>query len=470
MNFSFDALKLIRLTVLCAVLCAVSSGAPRALAQDDCDDPKPHVEATPSPVPPKDWSPGPGIGVVVDENGKQLLDEDDNPIFDGRITAPVDSTDPNGPTQAYVKSKGLLSCAVESATDMDKWTQDDGDPCTPDSGHEADIVTYSWSASGGSFSGPTDGTSAQWKAPASSGAFTITCTIDDQPTALKQDDPATTENEAETGSRDDSPVIRSCVVIVPHLSLSVGKPVVAIGAVDNTAHQTSFSVTSSGPDGQAVGGVEVDLPVIVSGGWGPHEIRTAKVEMFARSTGSDGKAGGVFTSGNRQETTFLQIKVNPFAYDESSAVSVVGIEQVWNQLSDEDTWSYDPYFDYDVASTITFNMAYERKSVWEPIPGHSLEPQVSSISGYEWNPDIGEDWDDDGLPDGEYELVDYSADDEDDSGFNYWKGLVTWGGVTDNGGSYSVDQTIWWDEDFETDYVYFWMWDNNSYGPNGAED
>lgn len=469
MNFSLNPAKLYRLPLLCVLLCAVASGAPRAVAQDDCDDPKPHVEATPKPVPPKDWSPGPGIGVVVDEKGKQLLDEDDKPIFDGRMTAPVDQTQPNVPTQVLVRGKGKLACAVEEATDMDTWTQDDGDPCTPDSGHESDIVTYKWTADGGEFIGGTDGRTAQWQAPSAPGSYAIYCTINDKPTALVQDDPTTEADEAETGNRDDYLIIRSCNAIVPNLILGSLEPIVAIGAVDNAAHKTKFTVSAYGPAGERLSGVDVIVPIIASGGRGPRHAITAKVEMDSYTTDDAGLVSGTFTSGNRQEDTILQIKSDPFDPD-SILFSTLIIAQVWSQLDDEESWSYDPYFDYNVPSTVTFNMAYYRGGEQIPIPGHSLEPLVSSISGYEWNPYIGDDWDGDGFPDGEYELVKYKDDDDDMSGFNWWKNQVEWGGVTDNGGSYSVDQTVWWDDDFITDFVRFWMWDNDAYGPNGAED
>jgi hypothetical protein len=81
----------------------------------------------------------------------------------------------------------------------------------------------------------------------------------------------------------------------------------------------------------------------------------------------------------------------------------------------------------------------------------------------------GEDWDDDGSPDGDYQGATYSIDDADSSGYDAWSGLVEWGGVSESDGTYTASQTIKYDEDFEMDSVYFWLWDNDSYGKDGAK-
>lgn len=53
--------------------------------------------------------------------------------------------------------------------------------------------------------------------------------------------------------------------------------------------------------------------------------------------------------------------------------------------------------------------------------------------------------------------------------YDNWSGLVSWGEVSEDDGTYSADQTVEFDEDFELDSVYFKLVDNNSYDENGAE-
>lgn len=114
-------------------------------------------------------------------------------------------------------------------------------------------------------------------------------------------------------------------------------------------------------------------------------------------------------------------------------------------------------------------MAYNRGGGEVNITGHSMEPETTSISGIEWDPEKGEDWDGDGSPDGGYKDATYNIDDPDSTGYDNWSGLVEWGGVSESDGTYTVSQTIKYDEDFELDSVYFWLWDNDSFGKDGAE-
>jgi hypothetical protein len=458
----------------CLIALLLGTGASLSYAQDGCSNPPPHVEATPGPTPtlaPPVWDAGLGIGVVADSDGTQATTsgpppEGGQPLFDGRMTAPEDQTDEEA-DPAKVQVGKWLSCAVEDASDSDHWSQEDGQPCkTNPDGIEDDGVHYTWTATGGSFEGPLDnegnptqvssiqGQGAKWIAPMTPGKYTISCTIDDTPTPA--DDPNT--EAVETGNRDDDAITRSCVVTVYSFSLRFLESEVAVGAVNNAAHQATYEISAS--DGtDPVADVEVDEPSILEGtGLGPNDESTASCVKLDDKTDALGKATGTFTSGNRVVPTTI-------IYEGAQA----SINQVWSDLSDEEAWVFDPYFDYDVASPITFNMAYSRNGNRVSISGHSVEPATTAISGYEWDEDIGEDYDEDGLPDGDYKVVSYSGEDEDTTKFDEWSGLVEWGTVSDNDGSYVVDQTINLDEDFVLDSVYFWMWDNNSYGPAGAE-
>lgn len=237
---------------------------------------------------------------------------------------------------------------------------------------------------------------------------------------------------------------------------------VAIGAKENEAHQSPFTLTATDIDGP-VAGIEVSQPEVTEGGLGPHDGVTASVEMDGGSTtDGDGKVTGKFTSGNRLQSTQIGIK-----RDEIVVLSA-SIEQVWNALGDE-AWSYEPYFYYDESSDIEYRMAYNRDGGEVKITGHSMEPETTSISGYEWDYNAGEDWDEDGSPDGDYKDSTYSIDDADSTGYDAWSGLVEWGGVSEIGGTYTASQTIKYDEDFELDSVYFWLWDNDSFGKDGDE-
>lgn len=257
---------------------------------------------------------------------------------------------------------------------------------------------------------------------------------------------------------NDRSVTDNATLLVYALSMRFLKEKVAVGAVDDEAHQAGFEIRATDADGDGVSGVEVNEPQVTSGGRGPESGISAIVEVDGGTTDDEGRVQGTFTSGNRTETTTIAVEGGPSA----------SISQVWSELSDEETWEFEPYFDYDEASTITFNMAYTRDGQQVPITGHELEPTTTAISGFEWNPDIGEDWDEDGTVDGDYETASYSEDDEDTSGFDEWSDLVEWGSVSEDEGSYTADQTIKWDEDFIVDSVYFWMWDNSSYGPDGS--
>lgn len=104
----------------------------------------------------------------------------------------------------------------------------------------------------------------------------------------------------------------------------------------------------------------------------------------------------------------------------------------------DDAWSYEPYFYYDESSDIEYRMAYNRDGGEVNITEHSMEPETTSIIGYEWDYSAGEDWDEDGSPDGDYSHETYSKNDADSSGYDAWSGLVEWGGVSESEGAWKA--------------------------------
>ena len=374
------------------------------------------------------------------------------------MTAPQNQTVVN-PKTPNVKPGCRLKCALECATDSDAWTQEDYLPCEDNpSGTSGDDLTYTWTCSGGTFEGPSQtqvssvkGQSAKWKAPTTPGRYTISCTIDDKP--LPADDPET--DETETGDRNDDAITRSCTVVVYSLSLSFVDAEVAAGNVDNDGHKATYAIHAS--DGQnPVPGVKVPTPTIKSGGLGPDSGVTASCTNDGEGeaeTGEDGKATGKMLSGHRTQATVIEIE------DEGASASV---NQVWN--SHPDPWTFDPYFDYDVPSTVTFKMSYSLGA----IAGHSMSMENTSISGWELVP-ASYDFDGDGELDDAYWPETFARDDEDLSGWSAYQGLSEWGNVSDEDslGTYQVNQTIWWDDYFIVDNVEFDIIDDITYGLQG---
>ena len=430
------------LSLFLALACALAF-APATHAQDACGDTTPNAEATPKPERPKHWSPGTAIGVEADKNGIAIT----GAPLGGQMVAPQDQTKtPYDPEKVVVSPGEEIGASVSEASDTDTWIHElaEGeapDPCGNDHGTGKDELTYTWSANGGTFTGGTSGTSTKWKAPRTPGNYTLTCKIDDV-AALQG---------GETGSRDDDAVTRSCTVIVPSISIRFTQSTLAIGSKDNDAHKAKFEVTASDAAGVPLAGVEVGTPEVVAGGLGPHDEVTASVEMETSVTDSAGKAKGKLKSGNRLETTTIQIKDDPD--DPNSGGPSASAEQKWNSLGD-DAWSYDPYFYYGESSDIEYRMAFNRDNGEENIAGHNMEPETTSIRGYEWDKDAGEDWDGDGYADGDYDDATYSIDDVDSTGYDKWKKVGRMGAASaESDGTYTVPQTIKYDEDFEMDSV-----------------
>jgi hypothetical protein len=97
------------------------------------------------------------------------------------ITAPSNNS--------VVAGGSNVSCSA-TASDSDHWVQGGN------SGNEADgIASYTWTATAGTFPFGNSGSSVTWKAPNTTGAVTLTCTVNDVGVVYPPD----------TGTRDDSP-------------------------------------------------------------------------------------------------------------------------------------------------------------------------------------------------------------------------------------------------------------------------
>jgi len=371
-----------------------------------------------------------------------------------------------------VAAGALVPCAVQEAQDYDTYIKTNvADETTKTYAPEANDadettqtyvadgpLTYKWSADKGTFQGATDGKTATWKAPTEPGRYTLKCTIDD-PDGARVTDP-------DTGSHDDAALVRSCQIIVPTLSIQFVQQTMAIGSKDDDAHKAKFEVKVTDDKGAPVKDFTIPKPTIVKDtGRDAHDGTSAQVTAENLVTDSSGIVKGTLKSGNRLETTKIHIQTDP---DDDKSGPSAGAEQVWSDLGDA-AWDYEEYFEYGEALTIDYRMAYTRDGAEEKITGHSIKPETTAIKGYEWKPDEGEDWDEDGWPDGDYRLEEYSKEDGDTSDFDWWRDtLVSWGEVSEDDGTYSVDLFVEYDEDFEMDSVEFNLADTNSYGAAGS--
>lgn len=429
--------------------------------------PPPVVTATPPPAPTAtpaatqppstNWSP------TDKEIGYNRVDEGWQ--ADGRLIAPIDQRAEGATKEKVVAAGAEVKCEVETAHDFDAKTRTT--PATPatattpaipeksETTYEEDgPLTYQWTADKGTFEGATNGQTVNWKAPLEPGRYTIKCTIDDPPGPRVK--------EPLTGSHDDAALTRSCEVIVPKIEITFKQETLAIGSKDDDAHKAKFEVKVTDDKGAPVKDFTIPKPTIVKDtGRDAHDGTSAEVTAENLVTDDSGIVKGTLKSGNRLETTKIHIQTDP---NDAESGPSAGAEQVWSDLGD-DAWDYEEYFEYGEALTIKYRMAYTRDDVEESITGHTMEPETITLKGYEWNPDAGEDEDEDGLPDGDYEEQTY---DKDSDGYDQWKSLVTWGKVSEDDGTYSVDQTIDYDEDFELDSVTFDLADTDSYGADGS--
>jgi hypothetical protein len=507
----------------------------------------------------KAWTSGSIIGAVLDtQTLEPRRDNQGNVIVDGRITAPQDQTQsPVDPERVIVAPLRKLSCGAEAATDYDAWTLDrnsDGQISTvrddDEKGIGLDSTVTTWSSSapygggGGFVMQDEEGNitlvssiasnapnfaqwTGQWQAPSVAQSCTLTVT---------HEDVATVPTTPDTGVRDDGALAYSVQVVVYSASAQFLSGKVAAGAVDNDSHKARFFVRITDREGNILSGVKVEGAVdIIDGGWGSEDSgqpgpqddsvsATASLDVPptppigegdggvppsppSPTTDGEGKVYGSFRSGHRIEPlkpTVIIVRLNG---DNSGPTAQ--ITQVWNELSHEQAWEYDPYFYLGEPSPVAYKIQYQtgvdstQSPIMQPITGHAVKFETTRIDGWEWNPNIGEDWtgpndEPDGIVDGDYEYKSYSKAQAEAAqaildaspttpapptpvaitGWNRWKGLSSFDPTpAEEGeeGTYGSDQTVVdgfsadGEIDFATNYVGFDAVDDTpryAYSPN----
>ncbi len=149
------------------------------------------------------------------------------------------------------------------------------------------------------------------------------------------------------------------------------------------------------------------------------------------------------------------------------------IDQVWSELAkSNEAWEYDGYYYIGVPTPITYKMTFDDGV---PITGHDVKFLTTSITGWEWNPEIEIDDNDDGEPEyvGAYdEDVTYTSASQKLQAGGVYSGLVAYTptvrGTGESAGKYLTSQTvkdyIGPEEyvDFYTDSVEFDVTDNSA--------
>jgi hypothetical protein len=234
---------------------------------------------------------------------------------------------------------------------------------------------------------------------------------------------------------------------------------VAAGAKTSDEHMGELLVQSA----PAISGIPVGVVTIKGGGLGGTSAVTAQASLDGSTTDGSGQIKGSFTSGNRTQATEVELDANPAPLVPSHPT--VSFNQVWNEISNAAAWDYEPYFEYDEASPLTYTMAFDGDV---PITMHDMDFETLGIGGLEWDPNAGEDWDEDTFPDGDYVDATYSVDDLDTTKFDLRSALVSYDSVLESpSGTYGTEQTVASNGDFVTDYVEFRIVDTQTYDSNG---
>lgn len=139
--------------------------------------------------------------------------------YNGRLTAPKNQPDPTLPVSVVRYFGMTMSCTVENATDYDRWIEKnaEGEP-TGEQDVEEEAISYEWTATGGTFVGATNTTTATWKAPTTAGDYIITCKMDDPWPDAPPGQTGVTGDD--TGNRNDASVTRTINVKVAGLKIT----------------------------------------------------------------------------------------------------------------------------------------------------------------------------------------------------------------------------------------------------------
>jgi len=336
----------------------------------------------------KIWDVGTPIGTdltpiagSLDQYGNQLYTQ--VPITMAITTPPpAGQTEPSPPPTSVVAASGQpYGVSVLGAVDWDHFI--DG----VQSIYVAGTVNYSWTCSGGSFTGSTTGASPTWNAPTTPGNYTVTCTINDDsdtgtsPDAIKAPD---------TGTRyDDSPQHASVTFIVPTFTLNVARhgssdtpgasTTVAAGGLSSDEHKADVSVIATDTGGNPVAGAAVPK-MTVSSGSGVTVMATPP-DTSGAVTGADGSWSGTFESGD------LVTDVTLTAANASATVS-----QAWDDVTDGSDYEFDPDYQYDAGNGVAFSPKFLDGSNMVPITGHSMQFEVLAVSFWHWD-DLIDDYD-----------------------------------------------------------------------------
>ena len=215
----------------------------------------------------------------------------------------------------------------------------------------------------------------------------------------------------------------------PTFSISFIESEVAAGGV-NALHQARFKITATDSNDKPAPNLAVPSVQDVSANKGANNTSDASFSLDSATTDSNGEVYGTLTSGNRLDTTTLSINSFP---DNPGNNPQASISQVVNTTGSG--WDYPDTFEIGETVEISYSLAYSRGA----ITGHNLQFRATSIAGWEWFDDIGDDWDGDGVPDGDYEEVAY---DEEDAEFGDWSSLIAIVNKAEVAGKYSADMTV----------------------------
>ncbi len=194
----------------------------------------------------------------------------------------------NGPV-TYLEQGQSVTFNMPTATDSDHWVDgDDGD-------YEDDDLTYTWSGPGFD---SADGQSVTWTAPPIApnvgleGPFAITCTVDDVPKAIGEND---------GGTRNDDPITKTVYVAVVR---KIWSPTPGITGGDVSAPAANTRVSPSESVGCSVDEAhDIDTWTETGIGNGQAEDTTLTYTWTASAggfsgTGADGGVGATATGRN----------------------------------------------------------------------------------------------------------------------------------------------------------------------------